>query len=99
MPTRQSLPSRAVLPMTPRRRPPAMTACQAHMARLVLQDPPAYLAQDRILRGFGEHAKERHGKSLSDELKADRLQIPSRGAEQRVEDFPDIACERVGLTV
>src|SRR5580704_7081474 len=69
------------------------------MTGLVLQYPPAYLAQDCILRRLGEHAEEGHGKGLGDELQADCLQVPGRGAEQCVEDFPDIAGERIGLAV
>ena len=69
------------------------------MARLVLQDAPAYLPQDRVLRRFGEHPEQRDRKGLGDELETDRLQVPGRGAEQRVEDFPDIAGERIGFAV
>jgi len=77
----------------------ALEKGEAHVAGFVLQDAAAYLAQNRVLRRFGEHAKQRHGKGLGDELQADRLQVPRRGAEQGVEDFPDIAGERVGLAI
>src|SRR5215469_6223719 len=65
------------------------------MPRLVLQDAAAHLAQYRIFRRLGEHAKQRHGKSFSHELQADRLQVPGPGAEQSVEDFLDIVGERI----
>ena len=49
--------------------------------------------------GLRQHAEQRDGEGLGDELQADRLEIPRRGAEQRVEDLLDVAAERIGLAV
>ena len=72
---------------------------KAHVARLVLQDAPADLAQHGILRRFRQHAEQRHREGLGDELQADRLEVPGRGAEQRVEDLLDVATQPVGLAI
>ena len=69
------------------------------MTRLVLQDAAADLAEDWILRGLGQHPEQRDGERLGDQLQSDRLQVPGRGAEQRVENFLDVAGERIGLAL
>ena len=48
---------------------------------------------------FGEHAEQRHREGLGDQLQADRLEVPRRGAEQGVEDLPDVAADRIDLAV
>jgi hypothetical protein len=72
---------------------------KAHVARLVLQDAPADLAQHRILRRFRQHAEQRDGEGLRHQLQADGLEMPRRGAEQRVEDLLHVAAQPVGLAV
>ena len=72
---------------------------EPHMPRLVLQDAAADLAEHRIFRRLGQHAEQRHREGLGNQLQPDRLQIPGRGAEQGVEDFLDVAGERIGLAV
>src|SRR3990170_6768712 len=42
-----------------------------HVARLVSQDATADLADERVLAAVRQHAKERDGKRLGDELRAD----------------------------
>ena len=51
------------------------------------------------LEDFGQHAEQRDGEGLGDQLQADRLEVPRRGAEQRVEDLPDVAADRIDLAV
>ena len=72
---------------------------EAHVARLVLQDAATDLAQHLVLGGLRQHAEQRHGEGLGDQLQADRLEVPRRGAEQRVEDLPDVAADRIDLAV
>src|SRR5882757_2095314 len=49
--------------------------------------------------GLRQHAEQRYGEGLGNQLQADRLEVPRRGAEQRVEDLPDVAADRVDLAV
>ena len=49
---------------------------EAHVARLVLQDAPADLAQHGVLGGLRQHAEQRYREGLGDELQADRLEMP-----------------------
>src|SRR4051812_27910539 len=72
---------------------------EAHVARLVLQDTAADLAQHRVLRRLGQHAEQRYREGLGDQLQADRLEIPGGGAEQGVEDLAHVAADRIGLAV
>jgi hypothetical protein len=86
---------------------------EAHVPRLVGQDAPADLAQQRILRRLRQHAEQRHGEGLGDELKTDRLRRPARVCDQHVEEllqrrrhgvelaaelFGDVTIQHLGVT-
>ena len=69
---------------------------ETHVARLVGQNAPANLADERIRAVVGQHAEQRDGQRFRHELRADRLQIPLRHGQDVIEEVLEARGQRIG---